>query len=217
MSDFFERLVARDRQGGEPLARPRLPQIFERAVTEQAESVAPTPPAPWVPTPEVRDVPPVVHHTVETVVRHEGPPPVRLESPVPVATPLAAPQPPPVAPRVVAAPSAPAEVTVVRETEKATPPVLRDRAVPLPPAPVAVPRPAPLPQSRRVEEPRPVPAPVPRRIPPRAPDRVVRVSIGRIEVTAATAGRHETPRRRQTRNAPVVTLERYLSGEDGHR
>ncbi|MFC0111335.1 hypothetical protein [Kibdelosporangium aridum] len=45
-------------------------------------------------------------------------------------------------------------------------------------------------------------------------ERAVQVNIGRLEVNVAGPAR-ATPRARPSRAAPVVSLERYLAGEDG--
>lgn len=219
MPDYFDRLIGRSlgaEAGDQPWVRPRLPQLFERPALELHETriaatapdpaAAPPPPPPRQPTGEH-----VVEHTrtTETVRARAVPDPPPLSP----TSPLSAPAPTGRTPDPVVPSAAPiTTVDVLPVTPPAAPvagPVL-DRplaARPVPPAP-ADPRPAAPVAARsatpagRADRPQP------------APERVVRISIGRLAVTAAGSDRPARDAERRERSAPRVSLDRYLGREE---
>jgi hypothetical protein len=214
MSDFFERLVARSagRPGLQPRVRPRLAHPFERAAPPEFDAVlgeAPaSPPSPGTPAGPVtaHQAPGVVEHHTETVRREQ-----ELRHATMVER------------------SATTVDTSVREVveriETTSPPLL----VPVVrPGPAGVPgepgpageagAPAPAPRVAAATKaiaaagarPRRAAAAAPGRADPE-PDRVVHVSIGRLEVKAAAAAPARD--RRPARLAPAVPLADYLARE----
>lgn len=217
MADHFDRLLARGVPGypaADPVARPRLPRLFEPVdagpEVEAAWSPSPVPvvrPEPGAPGPAgprgpAGDTPRV------------PPPPAPAVAPVP-APPVSAPV--PVATSETLVTTERTRHEVVRE------PVVEQRVTTVdvtmrPAAPVAGPRPrhttvvVPPPKVEPRRAPAPSPSPVPK---PEQP--VVHVSIGRVEVTATVSERGWTPRSAPRRPEPVLSLERYLAREDGGR
>ena len=224
MPDYFDRLLARSVPGcpvpsGETVVAPRLPQLFEQFSTEvETEELLP---AAVRPAPQAAPVPP----PVTVVERHS--PASEAPRPEPAVQPPAL-APPPVAPSVIpvrvpqtAAAQAPAgvverqverpveqhltTVNVVLEHHGAPAGTLLPRgttgAVPATPAPVDTARAATV--AARRGEPR--------------QQQVVRVSIGRVEVTATSPERRPPAQARPSRPDPAMSLERYLTREDGRR
>ncbi|MDR7275509.1 hypothetical protein [Catenuloplanes atrovinosus] len=226
MPDFFDRLA--ERAHGVPAAdpswvRPRLPQPFERVTGLEIQEVEVDAPAPSRAAPggppareQVRHVPgaPVV------------PPPAPAAPPPPVA-PVIAPV-VPAASAVVGAPEpAPAAIGEVVETvvERAVPVTTgaeqpertRMTASTVPaktdfdPAPLAARRVPPVPFDPRgaataePTAPRATAAPA---------DPVIRVSIGRLEISAAPPPAERPDRRASRRPDPRISLDSYLNSRE---
>ncbi|MFI1255241.1 hypothetical protein ACH4U6_15810 [Streptomyces netropsis] len=242
MPDFFDRLLARHVPGrqGTPTAvarlRPRLPGPFERIETAGTDAPGPTagpPPAPGsaraagpspVPAPP-RPAPPAAPPAprATTPAPQRPAPAVRL---VPARPLLVA---PPLPPAATAAPNG--ERTPGGHTGAARPdatgqPLGQATRNPAPPAS----RPStPKPGTPAVSAARPKPPQRPadtttvgdRRRRQKPPERVVHVSIGRLEVTAGHRQSPAKPDRRagtedRGRPKPAMTLDRYLgAGRDG--
>jgi hypothetical protein len=240
MPDHFDRLVARGtglvtgagEEGGPTAvpARPRLPLPFERPdlkVTEETVSafaaahgpaagrehdpVRPAgPPASGPATPPPALVRLIRHETVlrERTERIRPAGPARHSAPPeewrPATTP--APETPP-QPREPARPRNPRE-------ESARPSRVPAAPRPRPPVPaVAASR-----ASTNAFEPRRDQRLAAAHRETRPAERVVRVSIGRLEVTATGAPRQSAPDRPPSRRGPAMTLDRFLArraGEDG--
>jgi hypothetical protein len=218
MPDFFARLAGRaaDVPAEEPVLRPRLPHLFERPAPAEpvdqvtrpttASTPAAAPPAAAPPTPAVRDVP---------APPPRGVPPTRVDREV-------------VTDRTVTTVESVSAVHHVVERLRLTEgPVLVAPPVVAPtrtsPAPRAdAPRAAPVPAGRTVERSR-VDTVLPAQrsdLAPQArprtpePERVVHISIGRLEVLGARPEPRRPPERPQ-RPAPLVPLHDYLAGEGG--
>ncbi|WP_225847548.1 hypothetical protein [Streptomyces sp. HPF1205] len=234
MPDFFDRLVARHAPdaGGAPRARPRLPGPFERLDTRDPQADPPLldteRPAPPPSAPLVRAAPAAGPAVTAPVARPGQPAAARVplvvrETASPEQGALVAPAVPRFEPaaaavregergarRETAAPrqeqrgrSEPREGrerVVIRESAAAlaAPPATTPPRTPARPATAAARQPA----SR-----------------PKPPERIVHVSIGRLEVTAAgrRPGAERRPDRagRAVRATPVLSLEKYLTrGEE---
>jgi hypothetical protein len=214
MPDFFERLAARSagRTGPQPRALPRLAHAFERAGAyeldpEVAEvTAAPSPPAPTASAPPATAPVPglverhtetvrhlrelhrstVVERRTETVASSVHRVLERLEVP---AQPLLVPVPVP-GPAAEVGPPEPAA------------------ASPVAPQPASAgPRPAPV----RIAAAKAAPVAAPSRRARPEPERVVHVSIGRVEVKAAAPPARAA--RSGRRVAPAVELAKYLARE----
>ncbi|MBB5122010.1 hypothetical protein GO002_26240 [Streptomyces eurocidicus] len=242
MPDFFDRLLARHaptRAGTPadvPRLRPRLPGPFERAgTTEPGTPGPPGEPAPAPPPARTSGTPPVPAPLRPAATTAAAPPraaaPAR-EHPAASAVRLVPARPLLVAPPLPPATTAPAESDRAprRRLADARPGAVGRSAGPTarPPAPnasrTAAPGsaapPAPAVRPRPPQRPAASAAPGDRRR--RQPaERVVHVSIGRLEVTAAErrqdppapGGRAGTGR--GGRPEPVMTLDRYLGGAKG--
>lgn len=214
MSDFFERLVARSagRPGPQPRVRPRLAHPFERVAPPEFDAVfgeAPaSPPSPGAPAGPVtaHQGPGVVEHRTETV---------RREHELRHAT-------------VVERTATTVDTSVREVLERigtTSPPLLMPvvrpgpAGVPGEPGPAGEPgslAPAPrVPAATKAiaaaaARPQRAAAATPGRADPE-PDRVVHVSIGRLEVkaTAAAPARNHRP----ARMVPTVPLADYLARE----
>jgi hypothetical protein len=225
MPDFFDRLLARSVPGfplppGETVVAPRLPQLFEpvgtateldqeaviSAPAQRAPAATPAPPPPA--TAEVRREP------VEAV-----PPAGPLPAVISVSTPrpaMATTVPVPVrpAPERAALPvELPREHLREEQLTKINHTVSQgEPAGTLLPSSttVVVPASGSTPDARRASG-----APGRRHDPP--PPQVVRVSIGRVEVTAAGADAKPPARPTPSRPEPAISLERYLTRRDGRR
>jgi hypothetical protein len=226
MADFFDRLLARSLPGHPPppdeaIVRPRLPQRFEPppapADIEEREFVMAAPGAPpaaarVVPKPaasaphsESGRAERATAQGVLRVVEEAAPAPAAPALvPTPVPAPARAERPAPTSPTRPATPAA--EHTTINVTVAAAGPPVGALL------PTAVSRAAADPS--RPAPPQPIRA-LPRRGASTPPQRVVQVSIGRVEVTAA--GPQRPAAKRSSRPEPVVSLERYLAREDGRR
>lgn len=229
MPDFFDRVVARDfglpaDAYGVIRVRPRLPQIFERR-----EPAAPEPPeVPHQPRSTISGPTPGLpdRHQTAATVREQ-----RLDVVLapPLSVPRTEPAPPPTREREQ--PPAPEHFRQVVEQIVTTPaPLLVAPAVaaapevrlPTPepgrrefsPAPTVVP--AVRPPAPNNGWPDPVAAAVTRRRESALPERVVRISIGRVEVKAADV-QPPRPSAQQGRPATALSLEGYLATKDGRR
>ena len=230
MADHFDRLAGRTAPDGgtAPRVQPRLPGPFERIDTLGAD---PEPPPSAPARPAERPVPlpaPLpaaypAHRKAEPAPPRPVPLPLALrETPAPEHGALLAPAVPPPPPQPVAGrePSEPVTVRAVGpqpHTEPGphlpAPPAVRPAAAR--PAAPAVAAPAHRPGTAG----RTAPAdPAGRERQPRPPERVVHVSIGRLEVTAA--GRRPDAGRRAERAGradPGLSLRTYLSGQEARR
>ena len=221
MPDLFARLAARaqDLPGATPRVRPRLPHLFERPQPVVPEP-EPTAAVPWVPRAEAGRQPAALALDREPPARR-GP-----EPPSPSRRPAAVPEETVVRRRTVTAVESVMSVRRVLERidlparPLLLPPMAAPAAPAPPPAPGGGPEPASSPASGRAAvraatavRVEPVAAP-PRRTPPRA-ERVVHVTIGRLEVRAGTPA--PRPPARPGRPAPAVPLGDYLAGEGGRR
>jgi hypothetical protein len=210
MPDFFHRLAARAAglPSSQPRALPRLAHPFERAVVAQeTEPVAASLSRPAASAPPV--IPPVVVERHTETVRHERESQqstvverhlTTMDSSVhhvlerlevaqpPLLVPVAPPAPAPVA-AVLIQPPEPAGATPVASQ----------------PAPAVA---QPVRAWTAVAKAASVPA---RRAAAPEPERVVHVSIGRVEVKAAAPAAR--PPRSTGRVAPAVPLEKYLARE----
>ncbi|MBC6463032.1 hypothetical protein [Actinomadura sp. HBU206391] len=239
MPDHFDRLVARGTGlptgaagGGDAAsvpARPRLPLPFERpdlVVTEDlVEGAGPrpagTPPSgPGLPPPSAAPDTTVTQPALVRLIRHEtilrersqelGRSAPALESAPPEEwRPAPAPE-TPVAPaqREPAVPQEPRRPDTVRPAGELRPSRARR----------PVPSTAASPARAMVMKPDQTGATPPARRAARPPERVVRISIGRLEVTAAAAPRSPARDRPPSRREPAVSLDRFLArraGEDG--
>lgn len=224
MSDFFARLAGRaaDLPVAAPMVRPRLPHLFERPQPMSAESLdvegfrsrTPEPPPtteqrtergrPPAPRPPALATPlrPVQEPHVDDVVRHrtvtnvESVSSVRqvVERLLLTQAPTLVP-PPLVAPTRIAPDSKPAD-----RPPAAPPPPTRARAAETSRRTVAMPVERADLAAARSRSPE--------------PERVVHISIGRLEVL----GNRPTPRKpgsRTERPAPLLPLNDYLTGEGG--
>jgi len=237
MPDFFDRLVARHTPdaGGALRARPRLPGPFERVDTAEPPVQPPLldveRSAPPAPPPAVRTTaatpPNVAAHSPRPahLLAVEAPLAVREATSAPLgALVVAAVRPPPPAPVSVAGQPAtgPAPGATRPQSPAEDEPTGRDvtvrspgTAAPRSPSPVVVPviaRPSGRPATSVVHQPTDRPG---------RPERVVHVSIGRLEVRAERR-RPDTSREsggtgRSGRAAPVLTLAKYLAGEEAQR
>ncbi|RSM87840.1 hypothetical protein DMH04_08905 [Kibdelosporangium aridum] len=222
MPDYFDRLLAKasDAPGPVPQARPRLPHLFERPQhvpeLEQYEEIETPGVRAAVPTPLTPLVPGRAHDKTPVEQVHTGPSreEVRTEVRQDVTRSV----------EIVQAVHRIEERVELRRDAELVP-------VHLPPPPLtSIERPEPVITSTAanqstVEVRPPASAADPtvssqeRRAEqaqvhsPRA-ERAVQVTIGRLEVNVAGPDR-ATPRARPSRAAPVVSLERYLAGEDG--
>ncbi|MEU4427302.1 hypothetical protein AB0F81_42320 [Actinoplanes sp. NPDC024001] len=220
--DFFDRLVSRAR--GAPAAdpgwvRPRLPQLFERTGLEIQEVEVDAAPVP-APAPAAPAVAAVTQRVQAAAPEESRPIAVPVPAPVvpvePVTTPaatapVAAPAPP------VSSPASPAVLRVERLVERAE---SRHREPgeatgALTTVPKSVEAGVPL-AARRVPavpfDARRAPAAEPARAAP--PEQVIKVSIGRLEVTAAAPAQERPQRRAAGRPAPRVSLDRHLGREE---
>ncbi|KWX02092.1 hypothetical protein LI90_3131 [Carbonactinospora thermoautotrophica] len=226
MPDFFDRLVARGglrEPAGVARVRPRLPSLFERPQppaepTPYQKTPRPRPTASAANPPGARSGPlgerraepalvqlvrqPVVYRNEQRVVAAPGPTPV---------------PPGPVRPPAVLRPTAPRPTGPPRPAQRITPPAAAPEPRARPKTAPAAARPAAARAGGRTRRPaRPParePAPARRRQQPPRPERVVHVSIGRLEVRAAAPG--PAPRPRPGRPAPVVPLDEFLAREEG--
>jgi hypothetical protein len=221
MPDYFDRLLAKasDVPGPTPRVRPRLPHLFERPTSvvelEQHGEVDAPPSSPSPPEGPVPTTPPLAHRATP------APRPAPLaERPVEVRTEIR--QDVTRSVEVVEAVHRLAERIEVRHGPQLVP-------VPIPPPPPVQPAPPPtvppvelsyvdqrqwvLPQDRAAPGEQRWQQQPPHR-PPRAAERAIQVTIGRLEVNAAGTGKPEPPPR-PARATPVVSLERYLAGNDG--
>jgi hypothetical protein len=224
MTDFFDRLLARQRPLDEPgevtRARSRVPALFERSrdvgleelVVERdaaapaeipvaPRSADPVAPRPWV-APAAGSAPdrPRSHSADDPAPAAAQPaavPPMLDTDRGPAAAFVPDPVRPPHPPSVPAAPLlSPPGAAVVRPL-----PVSAPRSV-APAAPRAAAAPSPTPQA-------PAPQPAPGRARrPEPPGRTVSIHIGRIELSAAAAPEPETGLLR--RHAPALSLDKYL-------
>ncbi|WIX99165.1 hypothetical protein QRX60_34655 [Amycolatopsis mongoliensis] len=213
MADFFARLVARSagRPGPLPRVQPRLPHPYERPVApepEPADAVPSVPAAPRVAPDRPPEPPEIQRHHSETVrLDHE----VRHTTTVERSLTTVDSSVREVLERIEAAP-APSLVPAVPSGPPGDPgPPGADGTPGTPGTPGAVARMAEA--VAVVAQPERLPA-APRRS-RREPDRVVHVSIGRLEVKAAGAAPSPAAARRPAgrRAAPAVPLADYLARE----
>ena len=226
MTDFFDRLLARQRPLAEPgavtRARPRVPTLFERSRAAELEEIflertATSPPVLVAPR-SVGSPAPVPHSfapqpvtaapigRAETQVADTGP------AAVAAAIAVSEPAPPALAPRAVVHPPMLPPPAAPRGESALSPEAASITAAPQLVAPAA-PRvgraPSPPPTSPAVLSPAPAAERHTRSAEP--PGRTVQVHIGRIEVSASP-GPEAKPERAQ-RRAPTLTLDKYLGGE----
>ncbi|MGW2705646.1 hypothetical protein [Streptomyces sp. NPDC001340] len=230
--DFLDRLIARHAAPGPDTVRvrPRLPGPFERVEAVRARTPDPDAPdsVPWpsatlAPAPD-RDVPrPAAQlrlHTERerTVVRTERAPAEQTSRPAPTALPEA----PLLRP---AAPLAPGPLPVPRTGPRTSgrggPEQGADRIAapaPIPPgagaAPATVPSAAPRPSAADTTAAREAVRQAAARRPGKAPEQVVQVQIGRLEVTAGQSPSRNGPRqpaRSAQRPGAALSLADYLA------
>ena len=227
MTDFFDRLLARQRPLAEPdavtRARPRVPTLFERSRAAELEEIflertATSPPVrvapprsavPPAPDPRSFAPPPV---TVAPIGRAETH--VADTGPAAVAAAIASPEPAPpaLAPRAVVHPPMlppPAASRVESALSPAAAPITAAPQLVAPAAPRVARAPSPSLTAPVVPSLAPAPERHARRAEP--PGRTVQVHIGRIEVSASP-GPEAKPEPAQ-RRAPALTLDKYLGGE----
>ncbi|SHF09586.1 hypothetical protein [Streptoalloteichus hindustanus] len=231
MADFFDRLVARTVPGvampeGEALVRPRLPHLFERGEVADMSAAEPLTWPTRVGSPGEVTVAPVaasrpverqrVEHEEHVVRRAQDDASVPVSRKADpggrgdpgVTTPAAVVR-PVVRTPVVPPPSRPAAQEVVPPVWTVrTPDAVGELVPPTAPPPGVVP-------PQWTDGRRAGPS-FGRRAPARQPEQTVRVSIGRLEVTASAA-RREPERARPGRPEPAVSLERFLDREGGRR
>ncbi|WP_434582181.1 hypothetical protein [Carbonactinospora thermoautotrophica] len=228
MPDFFDRLVARAglrEPAGVARVRPRLPSLFERPQspaepTPYQKTPRPRPTASAANPPGARSGPPGERRAEPALVQLVRQPVVYRNEQRVVAAPGPTPVPPgPVRPPAVLRPTGP-PAGPPRPAPRITPPAAapepRARPKTAPPQPGPLPRgPVAVSAVRRApaREPAREPAPARRRQQPPRPERVVHVSIGRLEVRAAAPG--PAPRPRPGRPAPVMPLDEFLAREEG--
>ncbi|GAB7045617.1 hypothetical protein [Catenuloplanes indicus] len=227
MPDFFDRLAERAR--GVPAAdpswvRPRLPAAFERAPGLEIQEVE-------VDAPDGRAeparIPPRVDAPRPVPVPRASEPPAAAAATPPVTVPVSVPVDVPVRPPVLPVP-APVAVTpvesVVERTVRSAGEATDSELAPVAASPVPS-RPdfdlAPLaPLAARTVPPVPFDArgtaaePTAARAPAAAAQPVIRVSIGRLEVSAAPEPPRDERRRPVPRPEPRISLDRYLSDRE---
>jgi hypothetical protein len=221
MADFLDRLLARSVPGfplpqGETVVAPRLPQLFEQggAALDVEEFVAAAS-TPAVTTAARPPIPATPREDAQREIRQASPSPVAA---VPARTPATAAI--PVVPPSLITSSERVTTTVEAHSER-----VREEhfttidhtvyqgepaATLLPSTTVVVPATAAgTPEARRHG------VTATRRGEP--PQSMVRVSIGRVEVTGAAKPEKPPARPKPTRADPAMSLERYLAGEGGRR
>ncbi|MFF5077461.1 hypothetical protein ACFY36_10440 [Actinoplanes sp. NPDC000266] len=216
MPDYFDRLIGRSLAtgdaSGQAWVRPRLPQLFERPAVEVQETWA-EPPAASPPPSAAVARPPATADRERVIVDHSRTAETVRETSVrETLRPTAAP--PPEAP----APAEPRATRLERVVERQPPrpaarapenPSVTEPRLERPLAARAVPA---LPVDPRPAAPIATPFATPET--PAAPERTVRVSIGKLAVTAATPAR-ATGGERPGRARPRVSLDRHLGREEG--
>jgi hypothetical protein len=227
MTDFFDRLLARQRPLAEPgavtRALPRVPTLFERSRAAEPEEIflertATSPPVvvapprsavPFAPVPRSVTPPPA---TAAPIGRAETDP--AGTGPAAVATAIVSPEPAPpaLAPSAVVHPPMLPPPAAPRAESALSPAVAPSTAGPQLVAPAA-PRVARAPSPSPTDPAVPLLAPAAEHRTRRAepPGRTVQVHIGRIEVSASSDP--EAKPERAQRRGPALTLDKYLGAE----